>query len=331
MDAGYVGDAARVRALLKAGADPNALSTTPHRYRPLHRAIERKKTMPRDERHDAVVRALLDAGADPQLRATHGQHTALQLAAIDSPRFVPLLVGYFRPLDLFHAAVLCDERRVATILKKDPALAITPDENGWSPLHFCAASALPLANEKLAESQRRIATMLIDAGADVNATYLYGREWPIPVLFYACGYHDNPALTELLIRRGADPCDQESVYHASDEGHADCLAVIERLTDRKKLATECTRCLPVQLLWKRTRGIPWLLVHGADPNAIHPRHGRNALHAALAAGCAPATIEALLRAGADPSIKTADGKSPAQLARTSQLKTLLASAARRKP
>jgi hypothetical protein len=35
---------------------------------------------------------LLDRGADRALRGTHGQHTALQLAAVDSPAFVPLLI-----------------------------------------------------------------------------------------------------------------------------------------------------------------------------------------------------------------------------------------------
>src|SRR5690606_22580366 len=150
-------------------------------------------------------------------------------------------------------------------------------------LHYCAASAVALADPKAAKAQRDIAAMLIDVGADVNATYSYSGEWPIPVLFYACGYHDNPELTELLIARGADPCDGESVYHASDEGHDRCLAVIERRVDPQKLAAECTRCLAVQLHWKRSRGMAWLLAHGADPNALHPRYGENALHAALKA------------------------------------------------
>src|SRR5687768_14975160 len=70
MDAAYVGDVARARKLLDAGADPNVISTTPHRYRPLHRAIEHKKTQPRGPQHEKVVRLLLERGADPRLRAT---------------------------------------------------------------------------------------------------------------------------------------------------------------------------------------------------------------------------------------------------------------------
>src|SRR5437762_3911784 len=113
MDAAYVGDAEKVLRLLDAGADPNVISTTPHRHRPLHRAIEHKKTAPRHEGHDRVVAMLLERGADPKQRATMNALTALQLAAMGEPRFVPMLIDNFRPLDLFHAAVMLDDRRVS--------------------------------------------------------------------------------------------------------------------------------------------------------------------------------------------------------------------------
>src|SRR5690349_4694999 len=70
MDAAFAGDVKRAGKLLDESADPNVISTTPHRYRPLHRAIERKKTAERTEAHEKVVRLLLDRGADPRLRAT---------------------------------------------------------------------------------------------------------------------------------------------------------------------------------------------------------------------------------------------------------------------
>jgi hypothetical protein len=92
MDAAYAGDVARARKLLDAGADPNCISTTPHRYRPLHRAIELKKTYPRGPEHERVVKLLLERGADPRLRATFTQLTALQVAAQGETRFVPMLL-----------------------------------------------------------------------------------------------------------------------------------------------------------------------------------------------------------------------------------------------
>src|SRR5206468_4462137 len=52
MDAAFRGDAARVKILLAAGADPNVVSATAHRHRPLHRAIEFKKTQRRGAEHE---------------------------------------------------------------------------------------------------------------------------------------------------------------------------------------------------------------------------------------------------------------------------------------
>jgi len=103
------------------------------------------------------------------------------------------------------------------------------------------------------------------------------------------------------------------VYHASDEGHTECLALIERYVPAAELAAECTRCLPTQLHWGRTRGMPWLLAHGANPNILHPWTGKNALHEAAGRGAADKVIASLLARGADPMRKTGEGKTAWEL------------------
>lgn len=280
MDAAFAGDAPRVRRLLDGGADPNARGTTGHHYRPLHRAIEHKKTMPKHQGHDAVVKLLLERGADPRIRATYARMTALELAATNEPRFVQRLRSHFEPLDVFHASVAADEQRVAQLLKKDPSRASACDESGYTPLHLCAASLLFRLDARHDRALGRVAEMLLGAGADPNAARMWNDEWPLRPLYFACGHSNNPRVAEILIRAGADPCDDESVYHASDEGHIECLEVIARLTDPARLAKECTKCLAVQLQWGRTRGMKWLLEHGADPNWKHPKSGRTAIEEA---------------------------------------------------
>jgi ankyrin repeat protein len=74
-------------------------------------------------------------------------------------------------------------------------------------------------------------------------------------------------------------------------------------------------CLVSQLHWGHTNGLNWLLEHGADPNAIHPRYGESALHAAIRSKRSESVIRALLKHGADVKVKTADGKTASQLAR----------------
>src|SRR5262249_19871566 len=141
MEAAFNGDPATVERLLKQGVDPNILSNSTQRHRPLHRAIERKKTLPKHRGHDQVVKLLLNYGADPLRRALETRLTALQLAAADEPRFVPFLLPKVPELDLFHAAVTLDVERVRSLLGSGVD-ASARDINSVTALHYCAASAM---------------------------------------------------------------------------------------------------------------------------------------------------------------------------------------------
>ena len=63
-------------------------------------------------------------------------------------------------------------------------------------------------------------------------------------------------------------------------------------------------CVPVELVGKGQ-----LVVAGADPNGRNPG-GETLLHLAVQNSVDPATIGALLDAGADPSVPDASGKLP---------------------
>jgi hypothetical protein len=262
MDAAFAGDAPAVRRLLKAGADPNMLSNSTFRHRPLHRAIEHKKTIPKTSGHEQVVRLLLDAGADPRARALVSRVTAFALAAQEEPRFLPLLLPQMGTLDLFEACAMLDEKRLRALLKRDPKAGARVDVSGWSPLHHLAAAGSFTLSPAHSARQLRMAKALIAAGNDPSATYLYDQ-WPISVLYHAAGQHDNPALVELLLEAGANPLDNEGIYHASDEGHTGALEAFARLVPADQLAEEATRCLATQLKWGRKRGSAWLIAHGA--------------------------------------------------------------------
>jgi ankyrin repeat protein len=207
-----------------------------------------------------------------------------------------------------------DHERVRELLRADASKAKSVDANGWTPLHYAAASCLFTQNEPLLAAQVAIVKALLDAGADPLVKHLWNDEWPIPVMFYSAGLHNNPTITKMLLGVGAEPFDGESIYHAADEGHQDCLDLFARL-DPKKLAKECTGCLTSQLHWGHTRGAKWLLEHGADPNAIHPRYGESALHAAIRGKSSEAIFRLLFEHGADVNVKTKNGKTATQLAR----------------
>ncbi len=313
MDAVFAGDVARVRKLLERGADPNMLSNSTFRHRPLHRAIEHKKTLPKTPEHEAIVRLLLAAGADPRKRALVTNMSAIELAATEEVRFLPLLVAAVGPLDLFEAAITLDETRVLSLIQAGPGIARVANTNGWSALHYCAAAAGFRLSADHARRQLNIANALLADGADPNATYPYGGTWPIPVLFHAAGQHDNPALTRLLLQAGANPVDGEGIWHASDEGHEGALAVFAELVPKDVLALEASRCLVTQLRFRKARGAPWLLAHGADPNHLEATTGDAALHAATRANLGPKVIALLLEHGANPRLKNRDGKTAKEL------------------
>ena len=87
---------------------------------------------------------------------------------------------------------------------------------GWAPLlyvtHSCFASVQP-------------ARELLDRGADPNAffTNAYGR---MSALYGAAGRVHDAELTRLLLERGADPDDGESLYHATEAPSPDCVRVL---------------------------------------------------------------------------------------------------------
>jgi ankyrin repeat protein len=268
MDAAFAGDAKLVRKLLSAGADPNMLSNSTFRHRPLHRAIEHKKTIPKTPGHEEVVRLLLDAGADPRRRALNTSLTAFDLAAQDEVRFLPLLLPRMGALTLFEACAALEESRLLELLRADPKAATAVDVNGWSPLHHLAASGSFTLSPQHLQRQLRMAKGLLAAGADPSATFLYDAVSPISVLYHAAGQHDNPAMVELLLTAGANPMDNEGIFHAADEGHAGALEVFARMVPADQLAEEATRCLATQLKWGRKRAAPWLIAHGADPKVL---------------------------------------------------------------
>lgn len=314
MDAAFDGNPVLVERLIRKGADPNVLSNSTQRHRPLHRVIERKKTVPKHRGHEDVVKVLLAHGADPMRRALFTRMTALGLAGTDDPRFVPLLLPHAGKLDLFHAAVTLDVDRVKSLLASgvDPN---KPDINTMTALHYCAGSALFLLSDQHRNRQAEIARTLVNAGGNLNQPHAYGEHWSISALYYATGYHDNPGLAELLLELGADPSDGESVYHAADEGHTGAMAVLARRMAPDKLAAQATNALSGLLKWGRIRAAPWLLTHGADPNVLNEMSGDSALHAAARAGVGIPTIELLLEHGADVKLKNREGKTAREVAK----------------
>jgi ankyrin repeat protein len=204
------------------------------------------------------------------------------------------------------AAVLGDERAVRGFLRGDPASAraLASPYQGPPLLYLCLSKYLRLEPAR-SESFVRTATALLDAGADPNQGFWTDPPHPEneTPLYGAAGVAAHPELTRLLLARGADPNDEEVVYHSPEGYHLGAMmAVVEtgRLTPDS---------LMLMLLrkhdWHDQDGVRYLLEHGADPNRTW-RHGRSALQHGISRDNSLAIIELALDHGGDPGLVRAE-------------------------
>ncbi len=223
-----------------------------------------------------------------------------------------------------HTAMYCaGSTPVVRVLRAAGVPLEDADEYGWSPL----VAALIFGGYALARIRA-----LIEAGADVNATHDHGHT----VFMSAVGTGRHPEVLRLLIAAGADPhaiCEfGYNAFHTAininGEGNAE-ESVRGTLGYLKQLGVDMERrneggCTP--LAWAILRGngteVRVLCELGANPNAVCPKHkcGSGACTSAdlpLLFHAADGIVwdehvktEALLRAGADPLVKDAEGCTP---------------------
>jgi len=175
-----------------------------------------------------------------------------------------------------------------------------------SPILHLAFSRHHRAAPETAEAMIAVAELLVAAGADVNDSYPAepGSEHRLSALYGALGHAGNLQLAEWLLKHGADPDDNESLYHATELGHLDGV----RLLMRYGVKTGGTNALARMLDFDDLDGARLFLEYGADPNEAVLDHPSGqpidtipALHQAARRGRDGRFAELLLAHGADPS------------------------------
>lgn len=138
---------------------------------------------------------------------------------------------------IWAAASAADPVALARHLANRAALAKTGGGPfGWVPLMYLCYSRVPLG--RTADDVLATAALLLDAGADPNAGYLWcGMSTPFTVLTGVFGEGEQgarrqprhsfaPDLATLLLDRGAHPADQQTLYNRmfrADDSHLDLL------------------------------------------------------------------------------------------------------------
>jgi hypothetical protein len=220
-------------------------------------------------------------------------------------------------MDVHTAAVLGDEEAVRRFIELDRRNATAKGgPRDWDALtHLCFSRYLRLDPER-SDGFLRAATALLDAGASANSGWYEVNHLPTPewesVLYGAAGIAHHPELTRLLLDRGADPNDEEVVYH-TPETHDN--RALKLLVETGKLTDESLSLVLIRKHdWHDYEGVRWLLEHGVDPNRDRWR-GFRAIHHALTRDNDLRIIELLLDHGADPTAEVRGMTAAAQAAR----------------
>jgi ankyrin repeat protein len=187
----------------------------------------------------------------------------------------------------------------------------------------CVQKAVPEREAAMLECARD----LLDRGADPNGGFRWNPNNPenqISILYGATGGVGSLAMTRLLLERGANPNDEESVHHSAEHDREEILQLLVDFgADLSSPGTEYGNS-PVYFLcsYRETytsgptamKGIHWLLEHGADPNVSCGDRRETPLHYCCRRCQAITLIEDLLAHGANPAALDGAGNTPYQLA-----------------
>jgi hypothetical protein len=213
--------------------------------------------------------------------------------------------------DLASACVAGDAGYVAQRLEGAPELTNAQlPPFGWEPILYACFSRLLRADPERAAGIRAVARLLLDAGADPNASFDH-EDWLQVPLYGAAGIANDVELTRMLIVAGADPNDAgtvhtvgEALYHATEFPDPTCAAL---LIDAGTAQEVVDYCLGRALNFPNAEMVQMFCAHGARPWAEH-------LHQAVWRRRPERTVRALLDAGAPIDTPDEHGLTPLQIA-----------------
>lgn len=227
----------------------------------------------------------------------HGQAHVIEKLLDDTPDLADGDFGleialYHR--DAVEAALWSDPRRATAKVGMAPPI-----------VQLAQSRMIHLWPEREAD-MLAIADMLFQRGADVNAGMpsYEGSDHMLSALYFAIGHANNMPLGQWLLEHGANPNDNESLYHATELGHHDGLRMLlEHGADPKG-----TNALLRAMDFHDHGAVEMLLAHGARADDFDGTHVGGeapwvvpALHQAARRMSDRRMIDILLDAGADPA------------------------------
>ncbi|MCO4746721.1 MAG: ankyrin repeat domain-containing protein [Proteobacteria bacterium] len=205
---------------------------------------------------------------------------------------------------VFAAATAGDVEALRAQLDADPeAVSRSGGPRDWPPILYAAYSR---ADEMEGTDILGVTRLLLDRGADPNAGYAgEGSDNPFSALYGTIAVSEDRERMKLLLAAGAHPSDGNSTFHAVESFD---LELLQALADAGIDKDDASYTLKHAFDMRWPAAIRLLLDAGADPNAVHPAAGETTLHWAIKRGAPADQLTSLFDAGADPNLRTNEGK-----------------------
>ncbi len=211
-----------------------------------------------------------------------------------------------------HLALLLVQGALPAVQR---ALAGTDLQAPLAPLHMPAlayAAGSSLARlPALRPSLVATVQWLLAQGADPNTRWADPKqpEAQLPVLYSAVARASCFDTVQALLQAGANPNDNESLYHATEQSDRRIIAALVQAGAR----WQATNALYRQLDHDNLEHLQQVLDLGADVHEKGPSGGP--LHHAISRGRSLPFVQRLLARGADPTVLDDQGRTPAALAK----------------
>lgn len=181
---------------------------------------------------------------------------------------------------------------------------------GAPPLAYAVFSSLARLDE-CRSGHIETVHWLLEQGADANARWAPAAhaDEPLPMLYGAVARAACFETVQALLQAGADPNDNESLYHATEQADRRILAALVQAGAR----WAGTNALFRQLDHDRLDDLRQALALGADANEPGP-HGARPLHHAILRGRSLPFVQLLVAHGADVAATDGQGRTPVVLA-----------------
>jgi hypothetical protein len=218
---------------------------------------------------------------------------------------------------LYTALVLGDLDAVERRLRANPELAARPGgPQNWEPLLYVCHTCMHKSDRGRLDGLVPIARRLWALGANPDAEYHWNwhPELPRTALWAAVCAVGHLPLAEALLDAGANPTDGVTAHITGGGGNLAALELLHRFGMMVNGIPGGVPPLVYMMFWATDPAGPqWLIEHGADPNLAWGPDGEAPLHVA-ARRWDVTMVELLVRHGADPLRRRADGRTPHTLA-----------------